>query len=571
MRLSRLFFTTLRDDPADAEMASHRLLLRAGYVRQLGSGIYSLLPLGKRVNDRVEQIIREEQDRIGAQEMEMPVVHPADIWRLSGRYDAIGPELGRFKDRNGRDMVLAMTHEEVVGLLLADIIRSYRQLPVQVYHFQTKWRDEPRSRGGLIRVREFVMKDAYSCDRDDAGLDRSYWDQYGAYVRTFERLGLKTIAVSSDVGMMGGSQAHEFMVLNPAGEDVLVLCENCDFAANRQIAVVPKPDPAAEKPLPLEEVATPGTTTIAKLAAYLRIGEDRTAKAAFFMTGDGRLVTAIVRGDHEVNETKLVNAIKSTGGLRPATIDEIKATGMEPGYGSPIGAHDTTVVVDDLVARSPNLVAGANREGFHYRNVNVGRDFTPDVTADITNARAGDPCPKCGRPVILRNGIEVGNIFKLGTKYTDAFDATYLGEDGQQHPIVMGSYGIGVGRNVACVVEEHHDNKGIVWPAEVAPYAAHLVSIGGAKEPQVIELAERLHSLAAEAGERHEILWDDRDESPGVKFTDAELLGMPWILTVSPRSLAAGGIEVTERATGERSTRPIEEVERLLVEGFETA
>jgi prolyl-tRNA synthetase len=571
MRLSHLFFTTLRDDPADAEMASHRLLLRAGYVRQLGAGIYSLLPLGKRVNDRVEAIIREEQNRIGGQEMEMPVVHPADIWRMSGRYDSVGPELGRFKDRNGRDMVLAMTHEEVVGLLLADVVRSYRQLPVQVYHFQTKWRDEPRSRGGLIRVREFVMKDAYSCDRDDAGLDRSYRDQFGAYLRTFERLGLKTIAVSSDVGMMGGSQAHEFMVLNPAGEDVLVLCENCDFAANRQVAVVPKPDPVPEEPLPLEEVATPGTTTIAKLAAYLGIGEDRTAKAAFFVAGDGRLVTAIVRGDDEVNETKLVNAVKATGGLRPATAEEIKAAGMEPGYGSPIGAHDTTVVVDDLVARTPNLVAGANREGFHYRNVNVGRDFTPEVIADITNAGEEDPCPKCGRPLILRNGIEVGNIFKLGTKYTDAFHATYLGEDGQQHPIVMGSYGIGVGRNVACVVEEHHDDKGIVWPAEVAPYAAHLVSIGGAKEPRVIEVAERLHSLAAEAGDGREILWDDRDESPGVKFTDAELLGMPWILTVSPRSLAAGGIEVTERATGERSTRPIDEVERLLVEGFGTA
>ena len=568
MRLSHLFFTTLRDDPADAEMPSHRLLLRAGYVRQLGSGIYSLLPLGKRVNDRVEQIIREEQDRIGAQEMEMPVVHPADIWRASGRYDAIGPELGRFKDRNGRDMVLAMTHEEVVGLLLADIVKSYRQLPMQVYHFQTKWRDEPRARGGLIRVREFVMKDAYSVDRDDAGLDTSYWDQHGAYVRTFERMGLDTIAVSSDVGMMGGSQAHEFMVLNPAGEDVLVLCENCDFAANRQVAVVPKPEPPAEGPAPLEEVATPGTTTIAKLAAFLGVGEDRTAKAAFFVTGDGRLVTAIVRGDHEVNETKLVNAVSATGGIRPATVEEIRAAGMEPGYGSPIGAHGTVVVVDDLVARSPNLVAGANREGFHYRNVNVGRDFTPDVTADITNAQAGDPCPTCGQPLVLRNGIEVGNIFKLGTKYSDAFGATYLGEDGKEHPIVMGSYGIGVGRSVACIVEEHHDDKGIVWPAEVAPYAAHLVSIGGAKEPQVLEIAERLHALAAEAGPRREILWDDRDESPGVKFTDAELLGMPWILTVSPRSLAAGGIEVTERATGERSTRPIDEVEGFLVNGF---
>jgi prolyl-tRNA synthetase len=562
MRLSQLFFTTLRDDPAEAEMPSHRLLLRAGYVRQLGSGIYSLLPLGKRVNDRVEQIIREEQDAIGGQEMEMPVVHPADVWRASGRYQAVGPELGRFKDRNGRDMVLAMTHEEVVAGLLADVVKSWRQLPMMVYLFQTKWRDEPRARGGLIRVREFVMKDAYSCDRDDAGLDTSYWAQHGAYVRIFERLGLDTIAVSSDVGMMGGSLAHEFMVLNPAGEDVLVLCESCGYAANRQVSVIRHAAPVPEEPLPLEEVATPGTTTIATLAAFLGIGPERTAKAAFFMAGDGRLITAIVRGDHEVNETKLVNAIEATGGFRPATVEEIKAAGMEPGYGSPIGAHDTVVVVDELAAASANLVAGANREGFHYRNVNVGRDFTPDVVADLTNAQEGDPCPTCGQPVILRNGIEVGNIFKLGTKYTDAFGATYLGEDGVAHPIVMGSYGIGVGRNVACIVEAHHDEKGIIWPAEVAPYAAHLVSIGAAKEPRVAEVAEHLHALAANAG--REILWDDRDESPGVKFTDAELLGMPWILTVSPRSLAAGGVEVTERATGERATRSIEETEALL-------
>jgi prolyl-tRNA synthetase len=279
------------------------------------------------------------------------------------------------------------------------------------------------------------------------------------------------------------------------------------------------------------------------------------------VTADGRLVTAIVRGDHEVNETKLVNAIKATG-IRPAQVDEIKAAGMEPGYGSPIGAHGTTIVVDDLVARSPNLVAGANREGFHFRNVNVGRDFTPDLVADITNVQEGDPCPQCGGQVILRNGIEVGNIFKLGTKYTDAFGATYLGEDGEAHPIVMGSYGIGVGRNVACIVEAHHDEKGIVWPAEVAPYAAHLVAIGAAKDPRVTETAERLHQLSIEAG--REILYDDRDESPGVKFTDAELLGMPTILTVSPRSLAAGGVEVTDRATGARETRPIEDVEALV-------
>ena len=415
MRLSELFFTTLRDDPSDAEMPSHRLLVRAGYVRQLGSGLYSLLPLGYRVNKRVEQVIREEIDRIGGQEMEMPVVHPADVWRRSGRYDSIGPEMARFKDRGERDMVIAMTHEEVVAGLLADIVRSYRQLPVILYHFQTKFRDEPRSRGGLIRVREFVMKDSYSCDRDEEGLDRAYWLHHAAYTRIFERLGLKAIPVSSDVGMMGGSLAHEFMVLNPAGEDVLVLCETCDYAANRQVAVVPKPTPPAEDPAPLEEVATPGTTTIATLAAFLGIGEERTAKAAFFVTGDGRLVTAIVRGDYEVNETKLANAVTAVGGMRPAQVEEIRAAGMEPGYGSPIGAKDTVVVVDDLVARSPNLVAGANREGFHYRNVNVGRDFQPDITTDIANAREGDSCPNGDGQLILRNGIEVGNIFKLGT------------------------------------------------------------------------------------------------------------------------------------------------------------
>jgi prolyl-tRNA synthetase len=571
MRLSHLFFTTLRDDPNDAEMPSHRLLVRAGYVRQLGTGIYSLLPLGKRVNDRVEQIIREEQDRIGAQEMEMPVVHPAEIWKESGRYYKIGPELLRFKDRTDRDMVLAFTHEEIVALLLRDLVQSYRQLPMMVYHFQTKFRDEPRSRGGLIRVREFVMKDAYSCDRDEAGLDKSYRDQYEAYERTFKRLGLEAIAVGADVGVMGGSGAHEFMVLNEFGEDTLVLCDQCGYAENLQIAEVRKPDPEAEDALPMEDVETPDATTIDALATFLGVPKSRTAKAAFFVTGDGRFVVAIVRGDYDVNETKLVNAIKSTGGLRPAQVEEIVARGMQAGYGSPLGATDSVVVVDELVMRSPNLVAGANRVGWHVRNVNVPRDYTPDVVAEITEAREGDACITCGSPVTLRKGIEVGNIFKLGTDFTVPMGATYLGEDGERHPIVMGSYGIGVGRNTACVVEAHHDEKGIVWPEEVAPYAAHLVAIGAAKEPRVAEVADRLHAVAQRAGYWRDILYDDRDESPGVKFTDAELLGMPWILTVSPRSLAAGGVEVTERATGERSTRPIEEVENLLVNGFATA
>ena len=564
MRLSTLFFATLRDDPAEAEMPSHRLLLRAGYVRQLGAGLYSLLPLGFRVNKRVEQVIREEINAIGGQEMEMPVNHPAELWKESGRWFAIGPELARFKDRAGRDMVIAMTHEEVVADLLRDIVRSYRQLPMVVYHFQTKFRDEPRSRGGLIRVREFVMKDSYSCDRDEAGLDAAYWAHHRAYTRIFERLGLDAIPVSSDVGMMGGSLAHEFMVINAFGEDRLVLCEACGYAANQQVAPTVAADPAPEDALPAEEVATPDTTTIESLAAFLGVGAERTAKATFFMTGDGRFVVAIVRGDYDVNETKLVNAIKATGGLRPAQVEEIKARGMEPGYGSPIGARDAVVVVDELAARSPNLVAGANKPGFHLRNVNVPRDYTPDVTADIASVREGDACPNCGGPVILRNGIEVGNIFKLGTKYTAALGAEYLGEDGERHPIVMGSYGIGLGRNVACVVEAHHDDKGIAWPAEVAPYPAHLVALGGNREPRVTEVAEALYAAASAAGTDREILFDDRDESPGVKLTDAELLGMPWILTVSPRSLTAGGVEVTERATGERAVRSIEDVTAFL-------
>ncbi|MFN8623987.1 MAG: proline--tRNA ligase [Chloroflexota bacterium] len=561
MRLSSLFFTTLRDDPSEAEMPSHRLLLRAGYVRQLGAGIYSLLPLGFRVNKRVEQVIREELDAIGAQEMEMPVVHPAELWRETGRYDAIGPEMARFKDRADRDMVLAMTHEEVVADLLRDVIRSYRQLPIIIYHFQTKFRDEPRSRGGLIRVREFVMKDSYSADRDEAGLDQSYWAHHRAYTRIFERLGLQAIAVSSDVGMMGGSLAHEFMFLNPAGEDVLVLCEACGYAANRQVAPTTTTAPDAEALLPVEEVHTPDATTIDTLARFLGIPTARTAKATFFVTGDGRFVTAIVRGDDDVNETKLVNAIKAVGGLRPAQVDEIKARGMEAGYGSPIGATDTLVVVDALAAASPNLVAGANKPGYHLKNTNVGRDYAPDIVADIANVQEGDACPTCGGAVILRSGIEIGNIFKLGTKYTVALGAEYLGEDGERHPIIMGSYGIGLGRNVACIVEAHHDEKGIAWPAEVAPYKAHLVAIGANKEPRVMEIAERLHELAAAGGTWNEILFDDREESPGVKFTDAELLGMPWILTVSPRSLAAGGVEVTNRATGERQTVSLEAVE----------
>ena len=419
MRLSHLFFTTLRDDPSDAEMPSHRLLVRAGYVRQLGAGIYSLLPLGFRVAKRVEQVIREEMDRIGCQEMEMPVVHPAELWKETGRWYQIGPEMARFKDRGGRDMVLAMTHEEVVASLLADLVKSYRQLPMMVYHFQTKWRDEPRSRGGLIRVREFVMKDSYTCDLDEAGLDVAYEKHYEAYTRIFERLGLR-----ADRGRLG--RGDDGRLAAPTSSWSSTSTARTSWSCARRAAspptarsrpcACPSRRPASHSrsrrwPRP----APPRSRTSRRSSGSARRRRRRRPSS---WTATGRLITAIVRGDMEVNETKLANATGARA-LRPAQVEEIKAAGMEPGYGSPIGARGAFILVDELVARSSNLVAGANREGFHYRNVNVGRDFTPDLVADLANAREGDGCPTCGSPVILRNGIEVGNIFKLGHEVHD--------------------------------------------------------------------------------------------------------------------------------------------------------
>ena len=557
MRIGNLFFSTLREDPADAEMPSHRLLLRAGYIRPLGAGIYSLLPLGMRVNMHVTQVIREEMNAIGGQEMLMPVVHPADLWRETGRYDQIGPEMGRFKDRGGRDMVLAMTHEEVVTDLLRKLVNSWRQLPQQVYHFQTKWRDEPRSRGGLIRVREFTMKDAYSADRDEAGLDHSYALYYHAYTRIFARLGLKTIAVASDVGMMGGTEAHEFMAPSEYGEDTLVICDACSSASNRQVARVRRATPVAAAPLPREEVKTPNAPTIQALAELLGVPHEQTAKAVFFADRDDRLIVAIVRGDDDVEETKLTNAIGARD-LRPAREEEIVAANMVPGYASPIGAKGALVVVDELVASSANLVAGANKEGYHFKNVNIPRDFTPDHVVDLASAKTGDGCASCGAPVRLEKGIEVGNIFKLGTRYTAALGAEYLDEAGVKRPIIMGSYGIGVGRAAACVAEAYHDEKGLAWPTAVAPFDAQVALLGANKDPRVEASAATLEAAAASAG--LELLVDDREESPGVKFADAELLGSPWTVTISPRSLDAGGAEMTQRASGERSVVPLAEV-----------
>jgi prolyl-tRNA synthetase len=550
MRMTNLFSQTLREAPAEAEVTSHRLLLRAGFIRQLATGIFSYLPLARRSMTKIENIMREEINALGGQEMTMPVIHPADLWKETGRWYTIGSELGRFMDKTGREMALAMTHEEAVTDLTRKEIKSYRQMPQLVYHIQTKWRDDPRPRAGLIRAREFTMLDSYSLDTDQEGLDKQYREHYRAYFNIFNRCALPVIAVSSDVGMMGGSMAHEFMYLTPIGEDTLVLCDNCGYAANRQVATFRKGAAPEEEPKPIEKVATPDVTTIDALARFLDIPASKTAKAVFKVatvseSGAEReqFVFAVVRGDMDVNETKLANVVHAVE-LRPAREEEITSRGAQPGYGSPIGVRDALVVVDDIVPESPNLVAGANEVGYHYVNVNYGRDYRADIVADIAAAKEGDACPRCGEPVRLSGGVEAGNIFKLGTRYSDALGAVYLDKDGLQKPAVMGSYGIGVGRLLACIAEEHNDERGLVWPVTVAPYQVHVVSL--AREGEAHEAAERLYAAMEAAG--IEVLYDDRETSAGVKFNDADLIGIPLRLTIGERSLAQGGAELKRRS-----------------------
>lgn len=558
MKLSKSFSTTLRDAPAGTEAESHKLLLRAGFIRQIGQGLFATLPLGKRAVARIENIIREEMNEIGGQELSMPVVHPAEIWKQSGRWQVVGPEMARFKDRKDRDMVLAMTHEEIVGFLAATEIKSYRQLPQMIYHLQTKFRDDPRPRAGLIRVREFTMKDSYTLDLDDAGLDLQYRAHYSAYFKIYQRCSLPTIAVGSDVGMMGGSLAHEYMYITPIGEDTLVLCTKCDYAANKQIAAFAKPAAPHEPARAMEKVATPECKTIDELAAMLHVHASHTAKAVFFTGGkegdltSTRFIFAVVRGDMQVNETKITNAL-GIDWLQPATEAEILATGAVPGYASPIGlpAADKSggrmpvvVIVDDAVPTSPNLVAGANETGFHLLNTNCPRDYAPDVVADIAAAGDGDACVRCGSPLATVRGVEVGNIFKLGTRYSKSFGATYLDQSGVPQPIVMGSYGIGVGRLLACIAEEHHDERGLIWPVSVTPFEVHLVSLN-TKDAAVTAVAERIYSRLSDSD--ISVVWDDRDETPGVKFADADLMGMPLRMTVSAKSIGKGGVEFKRR------------------------
>jgi len=513
--------------------------------------------MGWRVVRKIEAIIREEMDAIGGQELLMPVVHPADIWRESGRYDQVGPEMGRFKDRAERDMVLAMTHEEVVTDIARQDISSYRQLPQMVYHLQTKWRDEPRSRGGLIRVREFTMKDAYTFDADDAGLDAAYELQRQAYNRIFSRLGLDYIEVGADVGMMGGRESMEFMALSPNGEDTLLICPNGDYADNREVATFRRDEPSTDELLPLEEVGTPDATTIEKLCAVLAITRAQTAKAVFYQGGSGALVFAVVRGDLDVNETKL-RAASGESTLTPATPELIRAHGAEPGYGSPVGVLDAKVIVDLSIRDARNLVAGANKAGVHYRNVNLDRDFAATAVADIAVAEAGMPCPVCGTPLRADRAIEVGNIFKLGTRYSEALGATYLDAEGVARPLVMGCYGIGSGRSAASVVEQRHDAKGICWPVSIAPYQLSFLSLGASDDAETNAAADRVYDELTAAG--LEVLYDDRADRAGVKFNDADLIGNPLRVSVSKRTLANGQAEMKARREADPTFVPLEDL-----------
>src|SRR5262244_4045826 len=543
MRLSKSLVPTLREDPADAEAISHKLMLRAGLVRQLAAGIYVWLPLGLRVLERVNAIIRAEMNAIGGQEMTMPVLHPAEIWRDSGRWDAIGPEMFRLQDRNARDMCLAMTHEEVIAWVAARAIRSYRDLPQIWYQIQTKERDEARPRSGVLRTREFVMKDSYSLDPDVAALDRSYAAHESAYRKIFERCGLRYVVVESDPGMMGGSGSHEFMAPSAAGEDDVALCAACGYAANVELARgVPVPASLPERSP--HEVATPEARTIAEVAAQLKIESACTIKSLVFMLGDA-VVLALVRGDHNLHERKLARALRAEA--RPAQADEVRRhLGVSVGSVGPVGVTGVSRIIADESLKNGSYVVGANRDGFHLVGVTAGKDF-PCEWADLQVALPGEGCPQCGEPLTVERVIEVGNIFKLGTQYSEPLGAMYLDEQGQQKPVVMGSYGIGPARIAAAAVEQRHYADGIIWPWAIAPFHVHLIPVAVKDAGQMAATAD-IQKLLEGAG--FEVLVDDRDERAGVKFKDADLLGVPIRVTVGNALAKEGVVEVRERATG---------------------
>lgn len=541
-RASKLHLPTLRDAPSDAEALSHKLLVRGGFIRQVSAGLWTYLPLGWRVHRKVEQVVREEMDAIGAQEMLAPVVTPAELWITSGRYGS--PEIFKLQDRNGRDYVLPLTHEESFAFHAVEL-QSYRQLPQTWYHFQTKDRDEPRPRGGLLRVREFIMKDSYSFDRDEAGLDLSFQAHKGAYERIWERCGLETYGVQAESGMMGGSESLDYLAPSGSGENTLVTCENGDYAADLEIARgVPRAPALPERLDAPDEVETPDTRTCEALAELLAIDLAATSKAMPVVKDDGTLVLALLRGDDRLEEAKLQSALGAE--FRPATAEEIVAGfGAEGGSLGPVGFAGP--VIADEALRKGQFVAGANRTGWHLRGVEASRDFEPEF-ADIRQPKEGDACPVCGGRLGFQTAIEVGHIFKLGTKYSEAFGAMYLDEDGIEKPIVMGSYGIGPGRVLAAAVEQHGGADGMIWPAEIAPYDVHVVVLGW-DNPALVSIGEQGAESLSAAG--LDVLLDDRDLRPGEKFADADLIGCPLRVIIGTKTLEDGAVDVKLRATGE--------------------
>ena len=555
MRVSKLYAPTLREVPAEAGVVSHQLMLRAGFMRKAAGGIYTYLPLAWRVLKKIERIVREEMDAKGSQELLMPIVQPAEIWQESGRWDVYGAEMFRLQDRHNRCFCLGPTHEEMVTTLIRGDVRSYRQLPLSVYQIQNKYRDERRPRFGLMRGREFIMKDAYSFDRDEAGLDKSYQDMYDAYTNIFTRCGLNFRPVEADSGAIGGSGSHEFMVIADSGEAEIVFCTSCDYAANVEKAELFPLEAQEEAMLTKEEVVTPDCKTIADVCAYLKLPVDHSVKAVAYNSEKG-LILCFVRGDHEVNEIKVINTCGVID-LEMATEEQLAAAGTVGGYMGPVGIENkkVIVVVDATVMKMHNVCCGANKEGYHFINVNPGRDFTPTYVADIRLIQEGDPCPHCGGEVSKARGIEVGQVFKLFTKYSSALKATYLDENGKEQPMVMGCYGVGVSRTMAAAIEQNYDDNGIIWPIEIAPYHVLVVPVNTKDEASAAK-AEEIYMQLKKVG--LETVIDDRNERPGVKFKDADLIGYPLRVVVGPKTLTEGKLEVKIRKTGEIRYLPLD-------------
>ena len=553
MRTSQLYAPTLREVPAEAEVVSHKLMLRAGMIRKAAGGLYTYLPLAWRTIKKIEQIIREEMDAAGGQEIAMPIVQPSELWKETGRWEVYGDEMFRVNDRHGREFCLGPTHEEMVTSIVRDEVRSYKQLPLMLYQIQNKYRDEIRPRFGLMRGREFIMKDLYSFDKDEEGMRVSYKKMYDAYTNVFTRCGLTFRPVEADNGAIGGGGSHEFTVLADAGESSIAYCSECDYAASDEKAELAVIRAEAEEALPLEKVATPGTKTIALLADYLKIPVEKTIKAVAYQTEKDEVVLAFVRGDHEVNGVKVLNAVGAIA-LRMADEAAIRAVGGEPGFMSPIGVRKgTKVVVDATVMEMVNAVAGANEADAHYKNVTPKRDFGEPIVADIRLVQEGDPCPRCGAPLKMTRGIEAGQVFMLGTKYSEALHATFLDESGKEKPLVMGCYGIGVGRTLAAAIEQNNDKDGIIWPRAIAPFEVVVVPVN-AKVPEQLALAEKIYGELKAAG--MDALLDDRKERAGVKFKDCDLIGYPLRVTVGPKAVEEGLIELHVRRTGETVIEP---------------